>query len=192
MPSYFNVINGAIFEPEAKILDIYRKTIAEFMEFQVIPQMHYDQTSKKSRLRWVTSVHFISPDNVSIHQHCWCGQCSTYGLNLAAEKTYWTPEICLWVACPSRSLHWDMPQCSGGTRLSGLPSSFPRDRDTSWAGQRTQAWSEQSWVFCMEILCFCGAGSEEWDFISSLPLRRHLKCQWISVSPEYPWTSERR
>lgn len=38
------MIDGTIFEPEAKILDIYKKTTAEFMEFQVIPQVHYDQT----------------------------------------------------------------------------------------------------------------------------------------------------
>lgn len=31
MSSNFNAIDGAVYEPEAKILDIYRKTTAEFM-----------------------------------------------------------------------------------------------------------------------------------------------------------------
>lgn len=46
MPSNFHAIDGTVCEPEAKILDVYGKTPAELAEFQVIPQMHYDQTSE--------------------------------------------------------------------------------------------------------------------------------------------------
>lgn len=56
MPSNLNAIDGAVYEPEAKIFDIYRKTTAEFMEFQVILQMDSDQ----ALITW-TQVGYPSP-----------------------------------------------------------------------------------------------------------------------------------
>lgn len=44
MSSNFSAIDGAVYEPDTKIIDIYRKTAAELTEFRVIPQIHYDQT----------------------------------------------------------------------------------------------------------------------------------------------------
>lgn len=81
MPSNFNRINSAFYEPEAKIFTIYSKTTAGFVEFQFMPQMHHDQVLET----WarVIPAPLISSGNVLVYTS------TAEGVNAACAVPTW-------------------------------------------------------------------------------------------------------
>lgn len=112
-----------------------------------------------------------------------------YSPDLSGDKTCWNAEnFCLCGSCVI------CHSVKVGHELSIPPGSFlwgrtGRTEAGTYAepGMEPRCRQMRSWVVCMEILvCWYAFGSEEWDLISSPALKRPLKFQWTSVSPEFP------